>query len=91
MTIYFLVYASSLKAENISISSLGGFDGEQNIAVNPTNPKNIIAGYDFSDNAVNLRIIDLMKNKNKRIEIITPNVETTIKNARGAIYSILKD
>ena len=45
LTILFLLFASSLKAENINLSSLGGFDGEPYIAVNPTNPKNIIAGW----------------------------------------------
>lgn len=49
-------------------------------AVNPTNPKNFIAGYGFGDNAVNLKIFDWMKNVNKRIEIITPKVEATIRN-----------
>jgi hypothetical protein len=51
----------------------------------------IIAGYGFGDNAVNLRIIDWMNDKNHRLEIITPNVEATIKNARGAIYARLQD
>jgi hypothetical protein len=45
LTILFFLVASSLKAENINLSSLGGFDGEPYIAVNPTNPKNIIAGW----------------------------------------------
>ena len=51
----------------------------------------IIAGYGFGDNAVNLRIIDWMNNESHRLEIITPNVEGTIKNARGAIYSRLQN
>ncbi|MCX6155313.1 MAG: exo-alpha-sialidase [Candidatus Kapabacteria bacterium] len=34
-----------LKSSDINLSNLTGFDGEPNIAVNPTNPKNIIAGW----------------------------------------------
>lgn len=51
----------------------------------------IVAGYGFGDNAINLRIIDWMENEKNKIEIITPNVELTIKNARGAIYSRFQD
>jgi len=51
----------------------------------------IIAGYGFGDNAVNLRIIDWMKHLKSNIEIITPNVDAIIKNAKGAIYSRLQD
>jgi len=45
LSILFALLASTLKAENINLSNLGGFDGEPYIAVNPTNPKNLIAGW----------------------------------------------
>jgi hypothetical protein len=45
LSILLLLFASSIKAENLNLSSLGGFDGEPYIAVNPTNSKNIIAGW----------------------------------------------
>jgi hypothetical protein len=52
----------------------------------------IIAGYGFGDNAVNLRIIDWFENnKNSKIEIISPDIEKTVNNAKGAIYARLKD
>ncbi len=51
----------------------------------------IIAGYGFGDNTVNLRIIDWYTKRNDRkIEIITPNKDTAINNAKGAIHSRLK-
>ncbi len=45
LTFLLILFASSLKAENINLSNLAGFDGEPYIAVNPTNPKNIISGW----------------------------------------------
>jgi hypothetical protein len=45
LSILFILFASSMKAENINISSLAGYDGEPYIEVNPTNPKNIISGW----------------------------------------------
>ncbi len=45
LTILLIFFASTLKAENINLSNLAGFDGEPYIAVNPTNPKNIISGW----------------------------------------------
>jgi hypothetical protein len=45
LSILFMLFASLLKAENINLSSLSGFDGEPYIAVNPINPKNLIAGW----------------------------------------------
>ncbi len=45
LSILFALFASTLKAENINLSNLGGFDGEPYIAVNPTNSKNIITGW----------------------------------------------
>lgn len=52
----------------------------------------IVAGYGFGDNAVNLRIIDwFSRDETRKIEIITPNMDSTIKNARGAIYARLQD
>lgn len=51
----------------------------------------IVAGYGFGDNAINLRIIDWMNKNDNKIEIITPDVNATIRNARGAIYARLQE
>jgi len=44
LTLLLLTFGSTF-AENINLSNLAGFDGEPHIAVNPANPKNIIAGW----------------------------------------------
>lgn len=43
--ISFLLFANISFAQNVNISNLSGWDTEPSIAVNPTNPNNLIAGW----------------------------------------------